>query len=473
MHKDLTREERSIFMSTPQHIGKNGNLSDILSRRGAHLHFAGILGVSMSSLAEVLYRRGYRITGSDTGEGSTRDRLEALGIPISRGNSDEYMAGCDALIYSLAIPDSFYERKYADKFGIPEFSRAELLGNMMASYKHRIGVSGTHGKSTTTAMLHRIFTDAGKCPTTLCGAPLDTGDTFAIGGDGYFIYEACEYRDAFLNFTPETALITGIELDHTDYYSNIDGICTSFLKSTNGATRVILNTDYHACATLIDNISCRKLSYGKEHGAENRYEVLSEGKDGTSFMLYAVGHSPMKFFIPLIGEYNVANATAATLVALEYGIPYEAVLDALKSFHGIPRRLEYICSAHGRKVYYDYAHHPTEIRKTLEAVKRIHGKCTVIFRPHTYTRTRDLWGGFVSALRLADRSVITDIFPAREKPLDGVTSERLAFDVGQRSCYLKMDDVTDYTIRDTDGVIVLMGAGDLERIKEEFKNIGE
>ncbi len=449
--------------------GKSGrlNLGSILKKRGAHFHFAGILGVSMSSLAELLHLRGYFVSGSDSGAGEMRERLSGIGIPISLGNKSEYMLGTDALIYSYAIGADSEEMRYAEMCGIPCFSRAELLGELMSSYSHRIGVSGTHGKSTTTAMIHKIFCDSGYLPTTFCGAPIDGVRAAVFGGDGYFIYEACEYRGAFLHFSPECAVITGIELDHTDCYSDLAAVTMAFEKSLLPATRVVLNSDYAAAASLIPRIFGRVLTYGAGEGAAYRYRVLKKHEGGTEFSVTARGEV-LGFFLPVVGEHNVANATAAIAVSMEYGISYADICASLADFTGISRRLEYLFSVGERAVLYDYAHHPTEIKAAISTVKELWGACTVVFRPHTYTRTRDLWDELAGSLGLADFAVIADVFAAREEKIEGISAENLARAIGDSAAYVSMEKITDYVLESTHGVILLMGAGDLEHIKKSL-----
>ena len=444
-------------------------LREILVRDGAHFHFAGILGVSMSSLAELLLMRGCRVSGSDTGGGEVRARLSKLGVKISEGNKSEYMDGADALIYSFAISQDAQEMCYAREYSIPAFSRAELLGALMLPYQHRIGISGTHGKSTTTAMIHKIFTDCGYAPTTLSGAAIEGERAHSIGGREYLIYEACEYRDAFLSFSPECAVITGIELDHTDYYKNTEMLLSSFEKSVEGATRVILNCDFPASASLSSRIRGQVITYGRGDGVKYKYSVQRKDADGTVFSV-ASRAEVFDFYIPIMGEHNVANATAAIAVSLEYGLQYSDICASLADFCGVSRRLEYLFSVHGRPVIYDYAHHPTEINAAISAVKEHYGECTVVFRPHTYTRTRDLWCELVRALSLADYPVIADIYAAREEPIGGVSAQRLASDIGQNSAYVMMDSIADHVIANTRGPIILMGAGDLENVKKSLKS---
>ncbi len=456
-------------MSNSQQLTER-ELGTILAKKGARLHFSGILGVSMASLAEMLHKRGYRISGSDTGAGEMREHLTSLGIPISYGNTAELVEDADALIYSFAIPDTSADRGRAEQLLIPSFSRSQLLGELMLSYRHRIGISGSHGKSTTTAAIHKIFTDAGLNPTTLSGASLDSGSAHSDGDSEYFIYEACEYKAAFLDFHPECAVITGVELDHTDCYGDIEELVETFLKSTKEATRVVINSDYPTSAALASAISVPLISYGTIENASYRYRLI-DSSCGTRFSL-STPSEQLELYTPLFGEHNVANLTAAATVALQYGIPTDIIVKSVAEFRGIPRRLERICELDGRAVYYDYAHHPTEILAAIRTITDLHGVCTVVFRPHTYTRTRDLWDGFVSALSRASHAVITDVYAAREAPIVGVSAERLAGSI-PGGIYLPAGKITEYVRGSTEGAIILMGAGDLEKIKEEIKDIGE
>lgn len=423
----------------------------------------------MSSLARLLSESGYKISGSDAADGNLAEKLRGEGIRVSHGNTTELIGTADALIYSYAIPTDSPEMLYAKERGIPSFSRAELLGELMLPYGHRIGISGTHGKSTTTAMLHRIFSESSRSPTTLSGAALECGEPLYIGGMEYLLYEACEYRGAFLHFSPECAVITSLELDHTDCYPDLATLSESFLKSTKGATRVILNADYPAIRGIIPCVFGRVITYGGSEGAEYRYTVTEASQRGTAFTVRVRGET-LDFFLPAVGEHNVANATAAIAVSLEYGIPYDEICTALAGFSGISRRLEYLFTVDDRAVLYDYAHHPTEIKAAIATVKKLYGECTVVFRPHTYTRTRDLWDDTCEALLLADYCVLADIFAAREEPIDCITSRRLAEDIGGNAIYASMEHIPDYVLNNTRGTIILMGAGALDNVKESLNS---
>ena len=446
-------------------------LSDILSNRTAHMHFAGICGVSMSALAEYYQRKGYHVTGSDAERGLVGDRLSRLGIRLSNTNSAECMQGTDVLITTSAISDASPEIIYAKENGIPIYSRAELLGRLMLDYPERIGVSGTHGKSTTTAMISHILTRAGLSYTTLVGAPVYGGTGLFMGGNDGIVYEACEYRDAYLEFSPTTAIVTGVELDHTDYFKSMDSLVKSFSEAISEAECVIINADYKTTNAIIRESSAEIISYGVDKNAKYRYNIISSDIDGTRAIIYRDGDILGELYLQLMGDYNVANATAAIATAVYHGVEPNTALSALSDFRGIPRRLERIGSLGEAPVYYDYAHHPTEISSAIIALRNAYNRVRVVFRPHTYTRTRDLWEDFAKVLSLPDEVIITDIYPARERCIDGITAEALAHDIGDRARYVPLRELYQELCKSSDNIpLVIMGAGDMTELVERVRN---
>lgn len=440
-----------------------GEMCRILNTGGARIHFIGVLGVSMSSLAEVLSRRGFRVSGSDAALCGT---APPLGVDVT--TPPEVAIRCaDAVVRSLAISDGHPEVICARGARVPVFSRPELLGALMLSYKRRIGVSGTHGKSTTVAMLSEIYRAAGRCPTVLSGARLPTGKAYILGGSDDFIYEACEYRDAFLHFSPSCAIITNVELDHTDYFPDIDALRLSFTKSVDGAERVVLPFGDLEVRRALSGAGVDILTYGEDDGADYRSIPTSVGAYGCRFQLTFRGASLGEISLAMRGRHNILNATAAIAAAHSEGIDISDMRRALSGFSGIERRLEYLGKLDGTHVYYDYAHHPTAIRAAIEALRDIYGGVAVLFRPHTYTRTRDLWRGFVSSLSLADEVGIYEIYAAREACIDGVTAERLAGDI-VGAVALSSRDTVDFIRSSRSPAAVLMGAGDLSGERDEI-----
>ncbi len=450
------------------------SLRSILKKDGIRVHFVGIGGVSMYSLAVLSKNKGYSVSGSDMVINDRCRALMLLDITVKIGHAPEYVENCDLIVYSHAIKEDNPERIKARELGILSVSRAEYLGEMMLKYRDRIGVSGTHGKSTTVALLDRIFTSSGKNPTVLSGADLEEGGPLREGGET-LIYEACEYCRSFLSFSPSVALAINLELDHTDCFENISELRSSFIKALSRATTLaVINIDDENLKIIYPEIKkrTRVVTFGQSDGSDYGYFINSFNDNGYDFSISKFGSEIGSFTLNILGVHNVTNAVAAIVLALECGIPIEEIKSAVSKFSGIPRRLEYIGSCHGRKIYYDYAHHPTEISAGINALKMVSREpLTVVFKPHTFTRTASLWEDFCRSLSLADHIILTDIYPAREKPIEGINSVRLAEDIGHIAEYSPDSEVAmRLENQHIKGPVVLMGAGDLEEIKYDIFN---
>jgi UDP-N-acetylmuramate--alanine ligase len=445
-------------------------IADISYDRGKTVHFVGVGGVSMYSLAGLTADRGARVQGSDREDSPRLFSLRLSGAEVFIGHIGENVRGADLVVYSHAILPDNPELTEAKRLGIPTVSRAEYLGALMLGYKSRIGVSGSHGKSSTTAMLDLIFSYAGTSPTTLSGADLTIGGPLRLGSDGLMIYEACEYRDSFLRFCPTASIALNLELDHTDYFADLEELKHSFAKALGRATEfALINGDDQNLKDIADKIKARVITFGASEGNTYRYMITSFKQVGFGFSVLRNGVKLGDFELNIPGVFNIANATAAIAVSLEYGIDVATVSEALALYRGIPRRLEYIGSRFNRPVFYDYAHHPTEIKASIDALKmQGNSPLTVIFKPHTYSRTRDLWDELCSSLSEADHVLLTDIYPAREEMIEGINSVRLAEEIGDKARYCRDDEILTQLDFYTSGAIVLMGAGDLEEIKRNI-----
>lgn len=439
------------------------------SSEGSRVHFVGIGGVSMYSLARLAMTRGASVSGSDREAGKYTDILSSLDVEISIGHRAENVNGASIVVFSHAIGEDNPELVMARSLNIPTVSRAEYLGAIMLGYKRRIGVSGSHGKSTTTAILDTIFVRAGR-PTTLSGADLSVGEPIRIGSHDLLIYEACEYRDSFLRFTPTVAVGLNLELDHTDYFPDINALHDSFLRAFNRAEElVILSGDDPNFKKIIPKITRKVVTFGRGRENTYRYDITRFREGNFGFDLYKFENKIGSFSLQIPGAFNIHNATAAIVAALEMGIEADVIAEAVSAFSGIPRRLELIGNLNGREVYYDYAHHPTEIGASITALRGLTcGELTVLFRPHTYSRTASLWDELCHALSLADRVVLCDIYAAREDPILGITSENLARDIGETATFIDENTAAEYILKNTRGTIVLMGAGDLGEIKKQL-----
>jgi len=433
------------------------------------IHFIGIGGVSMYSLARLVLTRGARVTGSDVLENGRIRDLASMGVHITVGHSASNVVGATLVVYSQAISEGNPELAAAREYGIPSISRAQLLGSLMIGFKNRIGISGTHGKSTVTAMLDLILCTTYK-PTTLCGADLPNNSPLRIGESDYLVYEACEYKDSFLSFSPTVAVALNLELDHTDYFHGVKQMRESYLKSLSRASELaILNFDDENLRAIIPKIKKRVITFGNSVGCDYRYRIVSFKSSGFVFTLERNKEEIGRFEINIPGVFNVTNAAAAAVTALELGLEPGAIAFALASYRGIPRRLERIGEHLGRQVFYDYAHHPTEIRAGINALKHLtHEPITVIFKPHTFSRTKALWGDFLLSLSLADHVIVTDVYPAREEPIEGISSVRLARELGAKATYSPDERVSAFVDTTTEGAIVIMGAGDLDIVRKSL-----
>ena len=444
-------------------------LKDVKGR----IHFIGILGSGMYPLARLLYNRGYKISGSDDAAHEDNYKDES-GIDITRPHAsidgDVVMA-----VYSLAIDEENPEILSARARGIPLVSRAQLLGAIMSLFKTRVSVSGSHGKSTVTALIDHILLSSGIAHTTVSGARLSSTESYVDLGGDVFVAEACEYKDSFLRLCPTYQIITSVELDHTDYFNDIDAIRASFSKAASKAEYTLINRDDTVASLIADETKREKpdtsRTYGMKNAADYRISSIERAGESTRF---SVKTRDKTFYLTtsLIGEFNLYNVTAAVAMADMLGVDRRDVERAVESFHTVDRRLTLISRIDGIPVYYDYAHHPTEIRAIVGALKERYGRVTLIFRPHTYSRTAALWSDFVAELGKADFTVLLDIYPAREREIEGVTAERLAPCI-KNAVYSHKNEAVMTALSQRTDVIALIGAGEVEDVKRELIELGK
>ncbi len=442
------------------------NILKKISERDAHIHFVGSSGAGMSSLLILSAYFGISVSGEDMREGDCAPALCEIG-DINIGRHKEVPEKTTLLVYTLAVDENHEALKEAEARGIPAVSRAEYMSALVEPFVTKIGICGTHGKSTTTAMLSCIFKEAGLMPTTICGAPLfDGGKGIEIGTLDYLIYEACEYKNSFLYFEPTISLFLNIEYDHPDFFESIDALSLSFLSAMKKSRRAFVNYDDENLREIAKKLDTPPVLFGKERELDYSYERL-EGRD-EAFVLFHKGERIARITLSILGEFNIQNALGAVSIAHEVGIPFDIICKALSGFRGIPRRLERIGTWKDRRVYYDYAHHPTEIKGGIDAIKTHTGReLTLIFAPHTYSRTKALWGEFVEAISMADYKIITEISAIREEIIEGVSGRRLADSTGAHFCQYSHELIT--SLARTKGDIVIMGASDTTWIKRALK----
>ncbi len=469
MYKKLTWAERRSFVSKYNSSVGFEKISEALAAADARVHFVGVGGVGMYSLFLLTAARGIRTSGSDAKPSERTKRLIDEGFDVKIGHSAVWAENSALIVYSLAASEYNPELLYAAECGILTVSRAEYLAYLMKDYKTRISVSGSHGKSTVTAMTAASLSSLGFSPTVVSGAELPLeNEPFKIGEKDFFVFEACEYKDSFLSFAPELSVYTNLELDHTDYFESLDDIKRSFEASVKRAKCAVINIDDENLRELIPNAECRVITYGMDSCADFRAVNISGNGGKYSFGIEHRGKIIAEPRLDVYGSFSVYNALAAFAAAYTFSPRPEIISASLSNFSGIERRFQKIAEHNGAPVIYDYAHHPTEIASVINAAKEAFGGAvTVVFKPHTYTRTRDLWDGFVSSLALADRVLLLEIDGIREREISGVSAKRLAAAVGA-SASAVAEEAALAELEKTSGTLIIMGAADTEYIKSAF-----
>lgn len=403
------------------------------------VHFIGIGGISMSALARVLLSKGVAVSGSDRQKSGITASLEQAGADIVYEQTGKNITDdINLVVYTAAISADNDELKTARAMNVPTMVRADFLGLLMKEYDTAICVAGTHGKTTVTSMLAHILMEGDKDPTVMVGGILDSiGGNLRIGGSGNFLTEACEYTNSFLSFFPTTAVILNVAADHLDFFKDIDDIRASFRKFAllvpeNGT--LVINGEIPDIGYFTDGLKCRVITVGSDRGRDNisADNIEMDERACCSYNLIADGVNMGRIELNVTGIHNVYNSLAAAAAALDMGITAKTVAAGLRSYTGTERRFEYKGKFGGTTVIDDYAHHPDEIRATLETAAHYkHRELWVVFQPHTYSRTKALLGGFAEALSAADHVVLADIYAAREKNTLGISSADLMEELGK------------------------------------------
>ena len=438
------------------------------------IYFIGIGGINMSSLAHIAHKRGYRVSGSDRTETDITARLAKRGITVNYSHAAEHVSDFDAVVYTVAISPDNPEYLEAERRGIPCISRADFLGYIMSSYPRRIGISGTHGKSSCTSMCAETFIRAGVSPTVLSGAELSLmGGAYTVGDGDDFIFEACEYMDSFLDFYPSVAVILNIDLDHVDYFKSLEQMKRSFAKfaeKTGAEGYTIANIDDQNVRDALADYVGTTVSFGIESDdAFYRAVDIRCARGRYSFSITKRGEPLCEISLSVTGYHNIYNALACAAAADLAGLSPEDVSRGLAAFRGAKRRMEYRGELSGAELYEDYGHHPTEVRTTLEGARGLAegGRLVCVFQPHTYSRTAALFSDFVTSLLVADRVILSDIYAAREIDTGVVSAKMLADAIGERATYggdvKGAADALRDELKDGD-VAVIMGAGNITDI---------
>jgi UDP-N-acetylmuramate--alanine ligase len=445
------------------------------------VHCVGIGGIGLSAIAEILLSRSVCVSGSDTNESEITDRLIEKGATVYLGHREKNIGDADIVVYSSAVSRENPELVAAEKKGVPLMTRAELLGDLMEGASNGIAVAGAHGKTTTTSMISLILKNAGKNPTILVGGNLtEIGGNVRVGGDEYFITEACEYMDSFLALAPKYAVILNIDSDHLDYFKDIDHIVRSFdtfanLVPEDGAVFAFDANPF--VSGIIKKLQRRCVTFGFNEACDFRAYEIAFGTEGMpSFCVSEHGEQVGCVRLSIPGEHNIANALAAIACCLTMGLERDVVISTLEAFTGTQRRFDILgLTTKGVKIVDDYAHHPTEIAATITAARNVpHNNMWVLFQPHTYTRTMALHDDFVNALLAADRVVLADVYAAREKNIHNISSESIMekmkeADPWKDVCYFPdFREIVKFVLNNaTEGdLVITMGAGDIYKVGE-------
>ena len=429
------------------------------------LFFVGIGGISMSSIAFVFASRGYEVSGSDRAESDMTRKLAASGIKVYRGHDAANIAGADALSYTGAVTDLNPEIAEAKRLGLPIIYRADALGYMMKKYGTRIGISGSHGKSTCTAMTSHVLIASGADPTVMCGAETaEMGGAYRVGAKKDFVFEACEYKDSFLGFFPSVSVVLNIDLDHTDYFTDgLEQIKGSFRKyallAVNDGGFAVANADDENTVSALASLPL--VTFGVKNEADFRAENISYEGGFAEFDIVKRGAFFCHVHMSIPGEHNVYNALASAASCDLAGVAPEDIGAYISDFTGLSRRFEKKGSVNGADVYIDYAHHPRELRAAVAAARKLcRGKLTCVFEPHTYSRTYSLFDEFAESFKGADRVIFTDIYAAREVNTYGVSSEQLALAAGGEYASSYSDAAEKIRASASSGdLVIILGAG--------------
>ncbi|SCJ68200.1 UDP-N-acetylmuramate--L-alanine ligase [uncultured Clostridium sp.] len=448
----------------------------IIDFSGKRVHMIGIGGSSMSGLATILQNNNFIVTGSDMSASLACEKLTRQGITVFIGHKAEQVDGADLVVYTAAIARDNPEYLRAQELDLPMMDRATLLGQIMDRYSRSIGVAGTHGKTTTTAMLATVLELAGADPTIHIGGELELiGGSVKSGKGDIFVTEACEYVKSFLTLHPTCAIVTNIEADHLDFFKDIEDIYSAFYAYTQLLPPdglLIGCGDEERVVRLMAQAKRKAISYG--FGRHNDYYATDIEFDDMGCAGFSIIHEDRslgRVQLQVPGRHNVLDALAAFVAALQHGITVEAALSGLQAFAGANRRFQTIGTPCGVEVVQDYAHHPTEIRMLLEtAARRKHNRLIAVFQPHTFTRTAALFNEFLTAFDQADEVIVTDIYAAREQNTIGITAQALCDALAQKGVNCRYIGPFAQIVSDIQGrwqpgdLVLVIGAGTVERV---------
>lgn len=447
-------------------------LQSLLGRRDSRVHFVGVGGVGMAGLAFQLHRRGARVTGTDAGCSRVTAWLRTEGVAVQQGHRTEAVpADADWVVRTPAVADTNVELQVARARGLPVFSRGAVLAALFNEHRG-IAVGGTHGKTTTTAMILHLLRAGGMDPSGCVGGELDEHGTVAVAGtDGWFVTEADESDGTLALYQPEIGIITNIEFDHMDYFPDEASFRACFEQFASGTRSLLLHRGDEPASRQVAALARRAVSFGPAPAATVAVSDVRADRSGSDFVLCHPAAGRHAFRVPLPGLHNVWNAAAALAAAWECGVRVAALVAGLASFRSVRRRFEIVLDAPGCMVVSDYAHHPTEIRAVLDAARRQGRRMVAVYQPHRYTRTRTLAAEFPSSFDGLAHLVLAPVYAASEAPLDGGTSADLVrhFRPGLHvpvELAESLDDAWARAVRclREGDMFLILGAGDVEQL---------
>ena len=447
-----------------------------LSNEG-EVHFMGVGGAGMCALAELFVKHGGNVSGCDLRPGSSTDRLRSMDVAIHTGHEAGHVEGAAALVVSAAVPRDHPEVQKALERRIPVFKRAEALGQWVNPGRV-LAVAGTHGKTSTTAMATEILTAAGMDPTGFVGGRVPAwGGNLRCGGDLYVV-EADEYDRSFLELKPAVAVVTNVEADHLDTYGALQGVVNAFQEFLDGLLPdgcAVICADDHGASRLVTRLRSRVRTYGLRAGAQVRAVDVKASTVGMDFRVIEEGADRGAFRLAAPGLHNLQNALGAAAAARCFGAEWDTIREGLAAYLGVERRFDVVGWERGILVVDDYAHHPSEIRATLAAARGAHPgrRIVAVFQPHLYTRTQQFAEEFGEALAEADSIWVTDVFPAREDPIEGVTGEMVAVAAGRAGGHVRyhadLDTLADSVTKElaSGDLLLTMGAGSVDLVASQ------
>ena len=432
------------------------------------IHFIGIGGSGMCPLAEILHSKGYTLQGSDNNESSIVDRIRKMGIKVMMGQRAENIEGAEMVVYSAAISKENPELKAAFESGIPTFQRAELLGEISRQFTNCIGICGTHGKTTVTSLTVQTMLSAGLDPSAVIGGKLPLTNSYGrVGQTETIVMESCEYQDTFLKMSPDVAVILNIDEDHLEYFKTMENLILSFTKFASSATKaVIYNGDDENTLKAIADIKGKEMiSFGFKDTNDYYAENIEEYKGAfTKFDVMYKGEKLGSVELSIPGIHNVLNALSAVASAIYSGAKFEDCIKGLQEFKGAGRRFEDLGTYNGIDFVDDYAHHPAELKVTLEAAMKM-GYNTVwaVFQPFTYSRTAMHFDEFVDVLKIPDRCVMTEIMGSREVNTYDIYTSQLAEKIPDSVWFNTQEEVAEYVVNNAKAgdLVLTMGCGDI------------